>query len=124
MPHHLDRGDPGDDLLRQLDLGRGGGAVAGPAGGRFGDGGDDRGLRVPEDQRAPGADPVEVAVAVDIDQLAALAALDEDRVAADLAHRADRRVDAAGKNAERAVVELRRTLETRNARPPRPRNHR
>ncbi len=35
------------------------------------------------DQRAPRADVVDEAVAVDVDQLGAVAALDEDRVAAD-----------------------------------------
>ena len=46
--------------------------------------------------------------AVDVDQFGALAASDEDRVAPDRAHRAHRRVDAAGNDLERAPVELSR----------------
>ena len=76
------------------------------------------GVGVAEDQRAPGADPVDVAVAVDVDQLAALAALDEDRLALDLPHRPHGRVDAAGKDLQRAPVQLGRALVTRNALPP------
>ena len=116
--HHLGRGDAGDDLFGQLDLGRGRGAEAGPAGRGLGHRRDHRRVGVAEDQRAPGADPVEVAVAVDVDQLAALAALDEDRLAPDLAHRPHGGVDPAGKDLQRAVVELRRALGARNALPP------
>jgi hypothetical protein len=86
-PDHLDRGEARGDLLSQLDLARRGGPVAGAApGGRL-DRLDHVRVGVAEDQRPPGADPVHVAVAVDVDEMAALAALDEDRVAADLAHR-------------------------------------
>ena len=87
---------PRGDLLGELDLGLGRGAVARPARGRRGDRGDDLRVGVAEDQRAPGADPVDVAVAVDVDQLAALAALDEDRLPADLPHRPHRRVTPPG----------------------------
>ena len=89
-PQHLHRGDAVDDLLGQLDLGRGRRSVAGPAGGGLADGRDDLGVGVAEDQRPPGADPVDVAIAVDVDQLATLAALDEDRLAVDLPHRPHR----------------------------------
>ena len=51
---------------------------------------DDRRVRVAVDQRAPRADVVDVAVAVDVGDLGALGALDEDRVAPDRAHRAHR----------------------------------
>ena len=64
------------------------------------------GMRVTGDQRAPGLHPVDVAVAVDVDQLGALAARHEDRVAADRAHRAYGRVDPAGEQPQRALVEL------------------
>src|SRR5688572_16451612 len=48
-----------------------------------------------EDQRAPRADPIDVAVPVDVDELEPLTARDEDRMlAADRAHRPDRRVHA------------------------------
>ena len=71
---------------------------------------DDRRVRVAVDQRAPRADPVDVAVAVDVDELGALAALDEDRVAADRAHRADRRVHAAGQAAAARARRARRSV--------------
>jgi hypothetical protein len=48
------------------------------------------------DERAPRHHPVDVAVAVDVDELGPLAALDEDRVAPDRLHRPNRRVHAAG----------------------------
>ena len=95
-PHHLDRTEAVAHLGRELHLALGRGPVARPALGRLADRLDDRGMSVAEDQRAPGAHPVDVAVAVDVDQLEALAALDEDRVvAADRAHRPNGRVDPA-----------------------------
>src|SRR6201999_974007 len=47
----------------------------------------------------------DVAVALDVDDFTAFAALDEDRLAADLAHRPDRRVDPARKDLPGAVVD-------------------
>ena len=61
---------------------------------------DDPWMRVPEDQRPPGEDVVDVAVAVDVDQVRALAALDEERRAADGPKCANGRADAAGQQAE------------------------
>ena len=46
-------------------------------------------VRVPEDQRPPREDVVDVAVPVDVDEVRALAALDEERRAADRPERAD-----------------------------------
>ncbi len=60
------------------------------------DRGEDLRVRVPVDQRPPRADVVHEAVAVDVDQFGALAALDEDRLAPDRAHRAHGRVDPPG----------------------------
>jgi hypothetical protein len=75
---------------------------------------------VAKDQRAPGADPVEVALAINIDYFAAFAARDEDRLAADLAQRPDRRVDAAGQDLLGARKEARRPRPAaRNEQPPR-----
>ena len=54
-----------------------------------------------EDQRPPGEDVVDVAVAVDVDEVRALAALDEERRAADGSERADGRADAAWQQARR-----------------------
>ena len=56
---------------------------------------DDLRVRVAEDQRAPRADVVDVAVAVDVEEVRALAAVDEERRAADGAERAHGRVHAA-----------------------------
>ena len=59
---------------------------------------------VSEQERAPGHHPVDVAVAVDILDVRALAAAHEERlVEPDGAHRAHRRVDAAGNQLERAA---------------------
>ena len=105
-PDHLDRGEAVADRGCKLDLALGRRAVAGPAGGGLGHRLDDAGIGVAENQWAPGADPVDVAVAVDVDQLEALAALDEDRiVAADRPHRPHRRIDAARHEADGAGVE-------------------
>ena len=57
---------------------------------------DDARVAVAEDQRPPRADVVEVAVAVDVEEVRPLAAGDEQRLAADGAERAGRAVDAAG----------------------------
>ena len=105
-PHELDRRVRGGDRLSHLDLEPGRRAVARASRRRFGDRRDDRRGRVAEDQRSPGPDPVEVAVAIDVEELAAFAALDEDRVAADRPHRPNRGVDPSRHHLERAPVEL------------------
>ena len=105
-PRHLDPRHPRADLVGELDLALGRRPEAGARAGGGGDRLHDCGAGVAEDQRPPGADPVDVAVAVGIDQLEALAALDEDRVvAADRLHRPYRRVHAAGNQADRARVD-------------------
>ncbi len=50
---------------------------------------------VADDHRAPGTDVVDVAVAVDVVQVGAIGAFDEERLAADRLERAHRRIDAA-----------------------------
>ena len=104
---HVDAGHPPGDQLGQLDLARGRRAVAGPQlrGGR--DGRDHVGMRVAEDHRAPGADEVDVDVAVHVEDLRPLGPLDEDRVAADRAHRAHGGVDPARQQLRGAAIELR-----------------
>ena len=106
---HLDRLHPPHDLGRELDLAarsarRSSCRRAAAAATRR----EHLRVRVPVDQRPPRADVVDVAVAVDVEQLRALAALDEERVAPDRAHRAHRRVDAAGEHLEGASIELAR----------------
>ena len=105
---HLDAVDPARDLRRELDLGGGGRAEARALRRRLGDRGEHLRMGVPVDQGPPRADVVDEAIAVDVDQLGALAAVDEDRGAADRSHRAHGRVDAAGQHLQRAAVELRR----------------
>ena len=63
-----------DDLGRELDLGLGRRAEGRAARGRGDDGLDRLGIGVPEDQRPPGHDPVEVAPAVDVLDVRARAA--------------------------------------------------
>ena len=60
------------------------------------DGGDDLGVGVAEDHGAPGTDVIDVALAIGVKEVGAAGALEEDRVAADAAEGAHRRVDAAG----------------------------
>src|SRR6185369_9353025 len=81
--------------LRHLDLECGRRAVAGAAAGRLGDRLHHGGGGVAEDQRAPGADEVDVGAAVHVPQPRALTALDEQRGAADGSEGADGTVDAA-----------------------------
>ena len=104
--HHLDRGHPFDHAPRKIQLERARCAVAGPA---------RRGLlhrrhhsrvRVPEDERPPRKDVVDVAVTVDVDEIRALAALDEERLPTDGFERPHGRVDAAGQQALRGGEEL------------------
>ena len=49
-----------------------------------------------EDRWAPGADVVDVAIAIDVLDATALGATDEKRLAADIAKGADGRINAAG----------------------------
>ena len=65
-----------------------------------------------EDQRAPREDVVDVAIAVDVDEVRALAALDEERRAADRAEGAHRRADSAREEIERLGEEALRDVAT------------
>ncbi len=98
----VDRG-PGHDLLGELDLGRGGGAVRRAAGNRLGDGREDLGVGVPEQHRAPGADQVDVVVAVDVGQPGATGGPDEPGGSAHGIEGADRGVDPARRHGAGAV---------------------
>ena len=89
--HELDARHRVADEPRELELERARRAVARPAAHRLLERRDHTRMRVAEDQRPPGEDVVEIAVAVDVDEVRALAALDEERVAADRAERAHRR---------------------------------
>ena len=105
---HLDAGHAAADLLGEVDLARRRGAEARAALRRVGDRRDDLRVGVAGDERPPRAHPVDVRVLVDVEDLAARAALHEQRVAADRAHRPDGRVHAAGQDVQRAGVQLSR----------------
>ena len=90
--HLLDGRHPRDDLLGQLDLAGRRRAEREPPPGRVPHGLDDRRVRVPEDHRAPGADEVDVAVAVGVGQPRSGRRHHEPRGAADRLEGADRRV--------------------------------
>ena len=94
--HHLAAGHQRGDALGHGHFPRVRRAVGQPGPGRV----DHRlahlRMAVAEDHRAPGADIVDVAVAVDIEQVRPVRALDEERLAAHRLERAHRRIDAAG----------------------------
>src|SRR5262249_39846598 len=66
---------------------------------------DDGRRGVPEDERPPRAEEVEVGTAVHVPQARPLGARDEERLAADAAEGADRAVDAAGDHARGSLEE-------------------
>ena len=89
-------GRASDDLLGELDLGLGRGAVGRAARHRGGDRLLDLGVGVPEQHRAPRADQVDVLVAVDVGQPRAAGRADEPGRAAHGVERPDRGVHAPG----------------------------
>ena len=107
-PHLLHRRHGVGDLGGELDLRLGGGAEARPAQRGVADCLHRLRVGVAEEERPPGHDPVEEPAAVLGLDVGALRAADEERlVEADGSHGADRRVDAAGDQLERAPVQLR-----------------
>ena len=68
------------------------------------------GIRVPEQERPPGADEVEVAATVHVDELVALASRDEPRISSDGRERAYGRVHPAGDRALRALEQSTRLV--------------
>ena len=103
--HFFDGGIAGRDALGEIGLGGRGGAEAGGVARGALDGFDHRRKCVAQNHRAPGAEVVDVAIAVGVVKVRALGALDEGRRAAHGAKGADRRVDAAGKEALGALLE-------------------
>jgi hypothetical protein len=61
---------------------------------------------VAEDHRAPGAEKIEVAIAVDVEEVCAFGVSDEGRLATDGAKGADGRIDAAGEEFFGALLQL------------------
>ncbi len=97
-PDHLHRRHASHDLLGEIDLRGGRRAERRPLRGRVGHRGQHLGVGVAVDQRPPRAHPVDVRVAVDIDDLRVVRVLDEQRVAPDRAHGPHRRVHASGQD--------------------------
>ena len=96
------RRDGRGDQFRQLRFGQRGGAEAGAAADGLFQRRRDRRMGVTKDHRPPGADVIEVAIAVDIDQVGPFGVVDEDRLAADRAERPGRAVHAPGDELFRA----------------------
>ncbi len=94
------------EQLRELDLERGRRAERESFERRLAHGRDDQWVRVPEDERPPGADVVDVALAVGVPEVRAFAAFEEARRAADGAERAHRRVHAPGDDGLRLLEQL------------------
>jgi hypothetical protein len=97
---------PRDDHLREVDLEPGGHAEARAAPHRGVERVDHDARRVAEHERPPREHEVEVGAAVRVVQVGALAAHGDERLAADAAERAHRRVDAAGEEVARARHDL------------------
>ena len=104
-PQLLQRGHRQADALGEIDFTGGGRAKAGPRrrGGR--DGRDDVRIGVPEDERSPGSHEVEVAIAIDILNVGARTAVQEDRRSPDGLEGPNRRVDASGEKLARPLEE-------------------
>ena len=100
--HFLDGGNPTADQLRHFHFERIRDTEADSARGRGANGIDDHVGRVPENGRTPGADVIDVFVAIDVPDFRAGGALDEEWFAAQTAEGADRGIDAAGDASERA----------------------
>ena len=99
------------DEFGQICFGGDGGPEAGAFGGGLLDGFDDGREGVPEDHRPPGAEKIEVAVAVLVEEIRAFGVGEKGRVAANGAECAGRRVDASGKEFFRALLQVTRTGE-------------
>src|SRR5690349_20894396 len=93
--YHFDGRDSLADGFRQLDFALGGRAEAGAGCERFARCLHDGRMRVAQQQRSPGADVIDILVAVRIEDVRALAARDEQRRSADAAESSHRRIDAA-----------------------------
>ena len=94
------------DLLAQFDFERRSHAVAGAAPRLLGDRGDHVRVRVAQNQRAPGADVIDVLAPVHILEARALRAIDDQRRAAHGAKRAHGAVHAADQNFFGALEKL------------------
>src|ERR1039458_10019055 len=105
-PHLLHAGHPAANHLCQRDLERVRDAEARAGFRRRLDGLDNPGMRMAEDGRPPGADVVDILIAVHVPHPRAFRFVDEERLAADGAERPHRRVHTAGDVLERLGKEL------------------
>ena len=103
QPHHFDRGDGIDNDLRKLGLGLGRGAVTGSPACRFFDCPHNPSVRVPQDERSPRADVIQVLVAVDVVEVRPFPAHDEERMTAHGAEGAGGAIHTSGNHSEGAV---------------------
>src|SRR5262249_33715190 len=102
----LDRGKCRDDLLCQLGFTRCARAEACAVAIGLGYSFDYSGMRVPQNQRPPGADIIDVLVVIDIPNPGAQAAHDVGRLTADGAERPHRRIHAAGNDLAGTLVQF------------------
>ena len=102
----FDGGKATCDELSEVGFGGDGGSEAGAFGGGLLDGLDDGREGVAEDHGAPGAEEVEVAVAVFVEEVCAFGVGEEWRVAAYGAEGADGRVDSAGEEFFGALLQV------------------
>jgi hypothetical protein len=100
--HLLDAGVAGGNLFGEQHLAEAGGAVGEPAAGGILHGGNDLGVRMPEDQRSPRVHEIEQPVAVGVLEERAARARHEPRRARHGAERAHGRAHAARQHALRA----------------------
>jgi len=94
--HHFHGGHSVADGFGELDLGLGGSAEAGSDAERALQGREDFGMAVAQEQGAPGADVIDILVAIHVEDAGAFAAGDKGRIAAHGPEGAHRRIDAAG----------------------------
>ena len=94
--HLASHRDGGRDALGDLDFQLSGSPVTEAAAGLIGDRRDDLGMGVSDDRGTVGADVIDEAVAVGIDEHRALSVCDEERRATDRLPCAHRRIDGAG----------------------------
>jgi hypothetical protein len=102
----FDRGKAAPDEFGEIAFVAVGGSEAGSARGGLLNRLDHRGEGVAQDHGAPGAEAVEVAVAVGIPQPRSGGALDEGRIAADRAERPHRRIHTTGQQTRRPHLQL------------------
>ena len=100
------------DESSKVGLCRSGSAKAGAATRGLADGLDDRRKGVAKDHRPPGAEHVEITIAVLVIEICTLGARNEGRIAADGAEGADGRIDPSGKKGFGALLQLAGAIES------------